>query len=106
MSKQKKANALQSLKEEMNVHTQVPTDINAYERHDTPPPSKSSEALPTKKKPRSREVSNIPWYPKSKKLKHELKLLALHEETTLTGLIDEGISLVLERRGKNIKDYI
>ena len=104
MSK-KRQNALQNLKDEMNVHAQVDNDLYVHERKsrsDTPEATDSA----TPKKPKSREVSNIPWYPKSKKLKYELKLLALHEETTLTGLIDEGISLVLKKRGKDIKDYI
>ena len=58
------------------------------------------------KKPRSRVVSNIPWYPKSAKLKKELKLLALHENSSVTALIDEGIKMILAKRGKNIDDYL
>lgn len=58
------------------------------------------------KKPRSRVVSNIPWYSKSKRLKKELKLLALHEDSSVTALIDEGIKMVLEKRGKDINDYL
>ncbi|MFK8040605.1 MAG: ribbon-helix-helix domain-containing protein [Rickettsiaceae bacterium] len=58
------------------------------------------------KKLKSRVVSNIPWYPKSERLKKELKLLALHEYSTVTSLIDEGIKMVLAKRGKDIKDYL
>ena len=39
-------------------------------------------------------------------LKKELKLLAIHENSSLTALIDEGIKLVLEKRGKDINDYL
>lgn len=81
----------------MNAQSDVRTEI-----------STSIEDKPSiqNKKPKSRVVSNIPWYPKSAALKKELKLLALHEDTTLTGLIDEGIALLLEKRGKDIKDYL
>ena len=62
--------------------------------------------IESQKKPKSRVVSNIPWYPKSERLKKELKLLALHEDSTVTALIDEGIKMVLTKRGKDIKDYL
>jgi hypothetical protein len=81
----------------MNVHKEVRTDVNTL---------KETKIDAVIAKPKSRVVSNVPWYPKSKKLKKELKLIALHEETTITGLIDEGIRRVLNARGKDISDYL
>ena len=49
---------------------------------------------------------SIPWYPPSEKLKKELKKLALDEDTSMSNLITEGISLMFEKRGKDIKEYI
>lgn len=97
MTNKKRANALASLAKEMNVHKDIRTNVST---------STVQKSLVSDSKPRSRVVSNIPWYPKSKKLKKELKLLALHEDTTITGLIDEGIKRVLSARGKDIKDYL
>jgi len=102
MSK-KRTNALQDLAAEMNVQTSERTSVNDAEKQQDQ--EVNSVATIKKSKPKSRVVNNIPWYPKSKKLKQELKLLALHEETTLTGLIDEGIAMVLKKRGKNMNDY-
>ena len=97
MTNKKRKEALALLAQEMNVHKEVRTNVNTLK--ETKP-----GAIITK--PKSRVVSNVPWYPKSKKLKKELKLIALHEETTITGLIDEGIRRVLNARGKDITDYL
>ncbi|MEJ2742386.1 MAG: hypothetical protein P8176_07845 [Gammaproteobacteria bacterium] len=107
MSK-KRANALQSLAAEMNVQTSERTNVDDSNHQEIQQDVSTSDSSTKSvmKKPKSRVVNNIPWYPKSKRLKQELKLLALHEETTLTGLIDEGIAMVLEKRGKNINDYL
>lgn len=96
--KQQRKNALASLAEEMNVQKHVRPDV--VTSNDAP----KEGQLP--KKPKSRVVSNIPWYPKSDRLKKELKLLALHEDSSITALIDEGIRMVLEKRGKDINDYL
>jgi hypothetical protein len=99
MANKKRANALASLAEEMYVQTAV--------RNDAPQTEASiSKKEQVRQMPRSRVVSNIPWYPKSEKLKKELKLLALHEDSSVTALIDEGIRMVLEKRGKNMDDYL
>ncbi len=105
MSK-KRSSALQDLAAEMNVQTFERTNVNSVEIEKTTETVANAGVTHHTKKPKSRSVNNIPWYPKSKKLKQELKLLALHEETTLTGLIDEGIAMVLKKRGKDIKDYL
>ena len=98
MESKKRINALASLAKEMNVQIDVRTDTSTYIQKETKDKNIS--------RPKSRIVSNIPWYPKSEKLKKELKLIALHEDTSVTALIDEGIKMVLEIRGKNIKDYL
>lgn len=98
MGSKKRINALASLVEEMNVQKDVRTNTSTYSQKKTEDKNIS--------KPKSRVVSNIPWYPKSEKLKKELKLIALHEDTSVTALIDEGIKIVLETRGKSIKDYL
>lgn len=103
MVDKKRQNALASLAEEMNVTTSKRHDVNAYERHDAQKAIAPDVGIPSKK---GRGVTNIPWYPKSAALKKELKLLALHEESSVTALIDEGIKMVLEKRGKNIEDYM
>lgn len=96
--KQQRQNALASLAKDMNVQTDVRSNVIT---------SKDiSNDIRTEPKPKSRVVSNVPWYPKSEALKKELKLLALHENSSLTALIDEGIRMVLEKRGKDINDYI
>ena len=97
MTNKKRKEALALLVQEMNVHKEVRTNVNT---------SKETKSGAIITKPKSRVVSNVPWYPKSKKLKKELKLIALHEETTITGLIDEGIRRVLNARGKDIDDYL
>ena len=97
MTSKKRAGALASLAEEMYVQTNVRTDVE-YSSVDRGTNTKSP-------KTKSRIVSNIPWYPKSEKLKKELKFLALHEDSSVTALIDEGIRMVLAKRGKDIKDY-
>jgi hypothetical protein len=95
MDSKKRNNALASLAQDMCVQDEVRTNVhNAYTK------------LESQKKPRSRVVSNIPWYPKSQRLKKELKLLALHEDSSITALIDEGIKMVMAKRGKDIKDYL
>ena len=93
MSKKARTDALKSLRSSI-------AEIKQHEDTNT----SSSQEMVTKSI--SRRVSNIPWYPKSAKLKKELKLLALHEESSLTALIDEGIRLVLQKRGKNMDDYL
>lgn len=95
----KRDNALKDLQQSMNVQNDLRTNVITSSDDE---PKETAQV----QKPRSRVVNNIPWYPKSAALKKELKLLALHEDTTLTGLIDEGITMVLEKRGKNIKDYL
>jgi len=93
----KRTNALASLAADMKMLDQ-PVET-----------TKPKQATPKPKqeiKTKRGGVSNIPWYPKSAKLKKELKLLALHEDSSLTALIDEGIRLVLKKRGKNMDDYI
>jgi hypothetical protein len=97
VTNKKRKEALALLAQEMNVHKEVRTDVNILKE------TKTGVIIT---KPKSRVVSNVPWYPKSKKLKKELKLIALHEETTITGLIDEGIRRVLNARGKDIDDYL
>lgn len=96
----KRVNALKELASTMDVQKDVRINV------DTSKSELKTSNQNTQKKPKSRAVSNIPWYPKSAILKKELKLLALHEDTTLTGLIDEGIELLLQKRGKNINDYL
>jgi len=100
-SKNKRNSALASLAADFNqdVETSERTDVQTLEK-----PQEVKE-VPVAK-PKSRAVSNIPWYPKSQTLKKELKLLALHEGSSLTALIDEGIAMVLKKRGKDIKDYM
>lgn len=98
MVNKKRINALASLAEDMNVQTSVRTN----EKELIGVLKESEQKL----KPKSRVVSNVPWYPKSEILKKELKLLAIHENSSLTALIDEGIKLVLEKRGKDINDYL
>ena len=51
-------------------------------------------------------VINVPWYPPSAQLKKEIKRLAFDEECSMSQLITEGIAMVLEKRGKDIKDYM
>jgi hypothetical protein len=98
MKNKKRITALVALAEEMNVQKNVRTNISTYNK-------KSTESANINR-PKSRVVSNIPWYPKSKKLKKELKLIALHEDTSVTALIDEGIKMILKARGKDIQDYL
>ena len=99
MANKKRDNALASLAADMTQETSVRTDVQ------TLGVPKTQETKATAK-PKSRVVSNVPWYPKSERLKKELKLLALHEDSSLTALIDEGIGMVLKKRGKDIKDYL
>lgn len=99
-NKNKRNNALASLAEDMNNKTSERTNVNALKQRGV-----SEENKPIAKS-KSRGVSNVPWYPKSEVLKKELKLLALHEGSSLTALIDEGIGMVLKKRGKDIKDYL
>jgi hypothetical protein len=98
MESKKRLNALASLAEEMNVQIDVRTNTSTYNQ------KKTEDRIISR--PKSRVVSNIPWYPKSEKLKKELKLIALHEDTSVTALIDEGIKMALEVRGKNMQDYL
>lgn len=95
MTNKKREKALEALKK----------DIGA-QAYDNVAKIKDENVLPPSNKPKSRTVSNIPWYPKSKELKRELKLIALYEGSSVTKLIDEGIKAVLEKRGKNIEDYL
>lgn len=101
MANKKRTKALASLVEEMNVETSVRTNVDTLERTE-----ENNVVAATKPKPKGKRVSNIPWYPKSERLKKELKLLALHEDSSVTALIDEGITMVLEKRGKDINDYL
>ena len=98
MVNKKRINALASLAEDMNVQTHV----RANEKKISSIPNETGPKVKTK----SRVVSNVPWYPKSEILKKELKLLAIHENSSLTALIDEGIKMVLEKRGQDINDYL
>lgn len=98
MANKQRKNALASLAEDMNVQTSERTNICTSNNF----PQETQQ----KAKPKSRVVSNVPWYPKSETLKKELKLLALHEDSSITALIDEGIKMVLEKRGKDINDYL
>ena len=98
MANKQRKNALASLAEDMNVQTS--------ERLDVCTSNNISQEIQQKVKPKSRVVRNVPWYPKSGALKKELKLLALHEDSSITALIDEGIKMVLEKRGKDINDYL
>ena len=98
MHKLQRKNALAALAQDMEEETSERTNVQTL---NSPP-----QEEPKKTKGKSRVVSNVPWYPKSKALKQELKLLALHEESSITALIDEGIKLVLKKRGKDIKDYL
>ncbi len=102
MANKKRTNALASLVEDMNVQAQVRTDVDTS--GDMPRENKGKSN--TTKKSKGKIVSNVPWYPKSYKLKKELKLLALHEDSSLTALIDEGIKMGVERRGKDRNDYL
>lgn len=95
MTNKKRKNALEALKK----------DITAQAHDNVEKIKEEGDSTPSKK-PKSRTVSNIPWYPKSKELKRELKLIALYEGSSVTKLIDEGIKVVLEKRGKNIEDYL
>ena len=95
MDNKKRNNALASLAQDMCVQKEERTNVQQKQIN-----------IESQKKPKSRVVSNIPWYPKSERLKKELKLLALHEDSTVTALIDEGIKMVLAKRGKDIKDYL
>ncbi len=106
MANKKRTNALASLVEDMNANTSVRTDVIASERTIGELTQNSIGNTNPTGKPKGKAVSNIPWYPKSKKLKKELKLLALHEDSSVTALIDEGIKMVLEKRGKDIRDYL
>ena len=99
MVNKKRNKALASLAKDLYVQSDVRTNIQTSEE---PPEEKTV----LKKKPKSRVASNIPWYPKSEQLKKELKLLALHEDSSVTALIDEGIKMVLEKRGKDINNYL
>ena len=72
MRSKKRTSALASLANEMNAQKDVRTNVSTFD---------AQESSHDDKKPKSRVVSNVPWYPKSKKLKKELKLIALHEET-------------------------
>lgn len=98
MANKQRKNALASLAEDMNVQTS--------ERANVCTSNNIPQEIQQKAKPKSRVVSNVPWYPKSETLKKELKLLALHEDSSITALIDEGIKMVLEKRGKDINDYL
>ena len=100
-NKNKRNNALASLMADMNQEKDTSERTNVLTSNDDQP-----KEAPIAAKPKSRVVSNVPWYPKSEALKKELKLLALHEDSSLTALIDEGIAMVLEKRGKNINDYL
>ncbi len=102
MANKKRTTALASLVEDMNTNTSVRTGEITSERTT----GELAQNSIGNGKPKGKAVSNIPWYPKSKKLKKELKLLALHEDSSLTALIDEGITMVLEKRGKDINDYL
>jgi len=98
MDNKKRNNALASLAQDMCVQNEERTNVQFKQNTHI----KSAQQY----RPRSRVVSNIPWYPKSERLKKELKLLALHEDSSVTALIDEGIKMVLAKRGKDIKDYL
>ncbi len=98
MGNKQRENALAALAHDMDVQTSVRTNVQTS--------NDSSQEIQKKPKPKSRVVSNVPWYPKSEALKKELKLLALHEDSSITALIDEGIKMVLEKRGKDIEDYL
>lgn len=100
-NKNKRHSALASLAADLNQDVTTPERTNVNTLNGEPEPHKTST-----NKQKGRGVSNVPWYPKSEKLKKELKLLALHEDSSLTALIDEGIAMVLEKRGKNINDYL
>ena len=70
-----------------------------------------AEEEPVKKKvgrPKTKleKVSNIPFVPPSAKFKHDLKLLALNENTTMQALMLEGLKRVFESRGKNFDKYV
>lgn len=54
----------------------------------------------------NRALSPVSWYPKSKKLKRELQMLAWNESTSMAALLHEGLVEVFRRRGKNIDDYL
>ena len=106
MANKNRKNALASLAEDMNAETSVRTDVITPSNIPEETRQNDKEEANLTKKPKGKIVSNVPWYPKSERLKKELKLLALHEDSSVTALIDEGIKMVLKKRGKDIKDYL
>lgn len=54
----------------------------------------------------NRALSAVSWYPRTRALKNELRMMAWNEETSMAALLQEGLSEVFRRRGKKIEDYL
>lgn len=67
------------------------------------PTEGSIQAHPSKP---PKKFKTVPWYYSSEKLKKEVKMLSVDENTSMTKLIEEGLRYVFEKRGKNFEDYI
>jgi len=106
MSNTSKASHLEKIKQQSTIASD---DVDALAAFGTGSAKMAKSEI---KKPRGRpkqkaeKVSNIPFVPPSEKFKHDFKLLALNEKTSMQALMMEGLRLVFESRGKDFNKYV